>query len=246
MLDAEFERRSPERYRSLHRVIHDHVVAGLRAATGPDRQLLAQHLLYLHRKSPLTAVFYALRAQGSAAVVPARRPRSTTRSLSIIEAVRGSGDPPGSPRAGSPSSPTPSAWCGTSEGVAGFAYHVLHPTGSAMEHRDPVVRAVLDHVAAAGPVRPGEQVDIARFLSGRREHQRDRYAVLAGPVSSLVAVGVAPARVVVRGRRSTPSSGGRSSTTWRSAGCWRSRSAACRMSPTACDWRRFPFDRGST
>src|SRR5829696_8854594 len=88
VLDAEFERRSPERYRALHRVVHDHVVAGLRAATGPDRQLLAQHLLYLHRKSPLTAVFYALRAQGSAAVVPARR-QEHDQVLSIVEGFEG-------------------------------------------------------------------------------------------------------------------------------------------------------------
>jgi len=64
------------------------VVAGLRAATGPNRQLLAQHLLHLHRKSPLTAVFYALRAQGSAAVVPARR-QEHDQVLSIIEGFEG-------------------------------------------------------------------------------------------------------------------------------------------------------------
>jgi hypothetical protein len=88
VLDAEFERRSPERYRSLHRVVHDHVVAGLRAATGLDRQLLGQHLLYLHRRSPLTRAFYALRAQGSAAVVPARRDEHA-QVLSILEGFEG-------------------------------------------------------------------------------------------------------------------------------------------------------------
>jgi hypothetical protein len=31
VLDAEFARRSPERYRSLHSIVHDHVVRGLRA-----------------------------------------------------------------------------------------------------------------------------------------------------------------------------------------------------------------------
>jgi hypothetical protein len=59
------------------------------------------------------------------------------------------------------------------EGVLAFAYHVWHPTGSAMEDRDPVT-GVLAHAAAHGPVRPGEQVDIARFVGGRRESQRDR------------------------------------------------------------------------
>jgi hypothetical protein len=48
-------------------------------------------------------------------------------------------------------------------GVAAYAYHVLHPTGSALEDRDPVTRAALAHVARHGPARPGEQVDVARF-----------------------------------------------------------------------------------
>jgi hypothetical protein len=72
------------------------------------------------------------------------------------------------------------------EGIVGFAYHIFCPSGSAMEQRDPVVRAVLEHVARAGPLRPGERVEIARFLAGIHEHQRDRYAVLAGSVTSII------------------------------------------------------------
>ena len=184
VLDAEFERRSPERYRSLHRVVHDHVVAGLCAAAGPDRQRLAQHLLYLHRRSPLTGVFYTLRAQGSVAVVPARR-EEQAQVLSILEGF-----------AGAAAARLAEGWLAEQpdslsvvrdgEGVLAFAYHVWHPTGSAMEDRDPVTRAVLAHVAAHGPVRPGEQVDIARFAGGRRESQRDPYVVLAGSISSLM------------------------------------------------------------
>ena len=55
-----------------------------------------------------------------------------------------------------------------------------------MKQQDPVVRAALDHVAQHGPTRPGERVNVARFFGGRSEHQRDLYAVLIGPVSSLV------------------------------------------------------------
>jgi hypothetical protein len=74
----------------------------------------------------------------------------------------------------------------TDEGVGGYAYHIIHPTGSTLEDRDPVVRAVLRHIAVAGPIRPGERVDIARFMGGRCQHQRDLYTNLVGPVSSLV------------------------------------------------------------
>jgi hypothetical protein len=184
VLDAEFERRSPERYRSLHRVIHDHTVDSLRSAVGLDRQLQAQHLMHLHREAPFTAAIIALRAQGSTAVVPAR-PDEHDEVLSLVAGFEG---PAAAELAGAwlAEQPDELSVVRTDQGVAGYAYHIFHPTGSAIEERDPVVRAVLEHVAAHGPIRPGERVNIARFFGGRHEHQRDLYAVLAGPVSSLV------------------------------------------------------------
>jgi hypothetical protein len=184
VLDAEFERRWPERYRALHRIVHDHVVAGLRSATGPDRQLLAQHLVYLHRRSPLTGVISTLRAQGSAAVVPARR-EEHQQVLSLVEGFEGEASARLADR-WLAEQPEFLSVVRDSQGVAGYAFHVIHPTGSPMEERDPVTRAVLEHVARHGPVRPGEQVDIARFFAGRREYQADPYAMLAGAVSSLL------------------------------------------------------------
>ena len=139
VLDAEFERRWPERYRALHRVVHDHVVASLRSATGPDRQMLAQHLLYLHRRSPFNEVISSLRAQGSTAVVPARR-EDYEPALSLIEHFEGQR-----------SARLAERWFAEqpeclnvvrdSLGLAGFVFHVMHPTGSPMEDRDPVTRA---------------------------------------------------------------------------------------------------------
>ena len=184
VLDAEFERRSPDRYKALHRIIHNHVVAGLRAATGLERQLLAQHLTFLHRHSPLTSVFYTLRTQGSAAVVPAR-PDEHEAAVALIERFDGPADAE-LLRAWLAEQPATLSVVRTTGGLAATAYHVMHPTGSGLEERDPVVAAVLAHVAREGPVRPGEQVDIARFFTGAREGHRDLYAVLAGSVSSLV------------------------------------------------------------
>jgi hypothetical protein len=184
VLEAEFERRSPERYRALHRIIHDHVVAGIRTTTGLDRQLLAQQLAYLHRRSPLTAAYYALRAQGSAAVVPAR-PDEYEQVVSIIERGEGRASAAIAERWFT-DQPDRTSVVRTEDGIAGFAYHIFCPTGSAMEDQDPVVRAVLDYVACTAPARPGERVDITRFVAGVREYQRDVYAVLAGSVSSII------------------------------------------------------------
>jgi hypothetical protein len=184
VLDAEFDRRWPERYRAVHRVVHDHVVARLRSAAGPGRQLLAQHLLYLHRRSPINEVISSLRAQGSAAVVLARE-EDHAQATSFVARFEG---PHCARLAG--------LWFGDqpeslsvvrdSDGVTGFCFHVIHPTGSPLEERDPVTRAVLEHAARHGPARPGEQIDIARFMAGRRGHQSDPYAALAASVSSLL------------------------------------------------------------
>jgi hypothetical protein len=140
--------------------------------------------MYLHRRAPFTAAARTLRAQGSTAVLPAR-PEERDEVVALIERFEGA-----------TSAELAEAWLAEQpeelsvvrgdDGVVGYAYHVFHPTGSSLEERDPVTRAALDHVARAGPTRPGERVNIARFFGGRNEHQRDLYAVLAGPVSSIV------------------------------------------------------------
>jgi hypothetical protein len=184
VLDAEFDRRWPERYRALHRVVHDHVAANLRSAAGPDRQMLAQHLLYLHRRSPLTPILNSLRAQGSVAVVPARR-EDHKQALSFVMKFEGSQS---ARLAGRWFAEQPDGLSVIRDGggVASLCFHVIHPTGSPLEDTDPVIRSALDHAARQGPARPGEQIYVARFLAGRREHQSDPYAVLAGAVSSLL------------------------------------------------------------
>jgi hypothetical protein len=184
VLDAEFARRAPERYRAYRRAIHAHTVNGLRAATGPDRQLHAQQLFFLLRNSPYASSVSALRARGSATIVQAH-PDDHDQVCSIIERFEG----PASVRLAR-------AWLSeqsnclslvrTGDGIVGFVYRLLCPGGGAMEDRDPVVRAVLEHIAREGPLRPGERVGIARFCAGARRHQRDPYAMLAANVTHLI------------------------------------------------------------
>ena len=184
VLDAEFERRSPERHHRLHRVIHDHVVAEVRATSGFDRQHSAQQLLFLHRRSPLTSTFWQLRARGSAAVVPAR-PADYPQALAIIERFEG----PASAdlaRDWFTDAPQGMSVVREGDGIAAFAFGVLHPTGSGLEERDPAVRAALDFALRTSPARPGEHIDVSRFRGGRHDYERDPYAVLAVSVSALI------------------------------------------------------------
>ncbi|GIF51486.1 AAA ATPase-like protein [Asanoa ferruginea] len=182
VLDAEFERRMPERYHAHRREIHAHTVTGLRATTGPDRQRHAQGLLFLQRNSPFASAFTALRAYGSAAVVPARA-EDHDEVCRIVERFEGNAE---LARAWLDEQPEHLYVVRTPDGVAGFAHHVFCPSGSTLEERDPVVRAVLDHVAKHGPTRPGELVNIVRLVGGARDYQRDPYAALAAPVSSVI------------------------------------------------------------
>jgi hypothetical protein len=184
VLDAEFERRAPERFRAIRWTIYAHAVAGLRTAAALDRPLHAQQGLYLLRTSPIAAAISALRAQGTATVVPAR-PDEHDQVCSIIERFEG----PASAdlaRGWLDEQPDHLSVVRTGDGVAGFAYHLTCPGGGAMEDRDPAVRAILDHVVREGPTRPGELIDIVRFVGGAREHQRDLYAVLAACISSTI------------------------------------------------------------
>jgi hypothetical protein len=184
VLEAEFQRRSPEQCRDLHRVVHRHVLGGIRAASGTDRQLLAQHLLFLHRRSPLTAAFDTLRARYSATLAPGR-PEDHDAVVATVERFQGAGSA-AVLRGWLTAQPGQLAVVRTDEGLAGFAFHEIHPTDAPVAARDPVTRAALAHVARYGPTRPGEQINLARFVSGTRDHQRDLYAVLAGSVSSIV------------------------------------------------------------
>ncbi|WP_203713927.1 ATP-binding protein [Asanoa siamensis] len=182
VLDAEFERRLPERYRGHRRTIHAYTVAGLRTTSGPDRQRHGQQLLFLHRNSPFASGFAALRALGSAAVVPARTDEHEEVG-GIVERFEG-------PAAGALArswlrdQPDHLHVVRSPTGVAGFAHHLFFPSGG--EAHDPVVRAILDHVDRHGPARPGELVNIIRFMGGTGDYQRDPYAVLAAPVSSVI------------------------------------------------------------
>ena len=159
-------------------------MAGLRAAAGIDKHLYAQQLLYQMRNSPLADTIAALRARGSAVIVPAR-PDEHRQVCSIIERFEG---PAAVELAQDWLSQQPEqlSVVRAGEGVAAFALHLLCPSGSELEDRDTVVRAVLDYVASNAPARPGEVVNILRYFAGAEDYQRDQYAVLAGPVSSII------------------------------------------------------------
>jgi hypothetical protein len=183
VLTAELERRSPERFRRLHGIVHDRVVAEIREGSGPDRQHAAAQLLFLHRHSPLTSAIWTLRSRGSAAVVPGL-PEDRPQVVRIVDRFLGPAN-----------AELVDRWLATApeglqvvrqEGdVVAFSLGLLLPTGTRLDREDPVVRAVLEHVERTSPARPGERIHLSRVVAGAREFERDPYAVLAGSVNAL-------------------------------------------------------------
>ena len=231
VLDAEFERRMPERYHAHRRVIHAHTVAGLRATTGPDRQRHAQQLLFLQRNSPFATAFSALRALGSAAVVPGRaddHDQVCADRRTVRRAVRRRARPGLAPRAAR--TPLRRAYargcrrvspCTCSAPAARRWRIGTRPSGpsSTTSHgTDPRVRA--NWSTSSGS---------SRALA---EYERDPYAVLAAPVSSVIEWLTRPLAWSV-GITSTPSSGGPGSSMWGSPRSSTSRSTAGGRSASA-------------
>jgi hypothetical protein len=184
VLDADLRRRSPDTYRRVNRIVHGQAIAALRGPDTGDRQLWAQQKLHLHRRSPIAFSYWALRERGSAAVVPGR-PADHPHVLEVIDRFEGKESAALAER-WLDTQPENLAVVRSPAGLAGFLFQVIYPTDPSLCDADTVVQTVLAEAARRSPARPGEQISIARFLSGAVEHQRDAHAVLAGSVASTV------------------------------------------------------------
>ena len=184
LLDADIRSRSPDAYRDVHRIVHGYTMACLRSADGADRWLAAHQKIFLHRRSPLEARFWALREQGAVAVVPGLRD-DHRGVLEMIERFEGEQSAALAER-WLEAQPENLVVVRSPVGLTGFAFQVVYPADPSLCDADPVVRATLDAAARISPARPGEQISIARFLSGVAGHQRDPHAALAGTVMSTV------------------------------------------------------------
>ncbi len=198
VLAADLRRRSPETYRRVQRIVHREAIAALRGSDPAQRQLWAHQKLYLHRRSPLSGSFWALRDRGSAAVLPGQ-PGDHADVLDLVSGsmARSMLD---SRRTGSRRSRRTCPWCAPRRGVAGFLLQVVYPTDPALVDDDPIVRKTIEVATEISPARPGEQISIGRFIAGRVDYQRDAYAVLTGCVGSTVMwLTDPPTCLVVRG-----------------------------------------------
>src|SRR3954454_7581593 len=183
VLTAELERRSPDRMRRLHRLVHDRVGTEVRTSTGPDREHAAQQLLYLHRHSPVTTAIWTVRSHGSAAVHTGTR-EDHPQVVARVERLHG---PANAELTRRWLAEVPDAVQVVRQGgrVTAFAVGLLLPTGSPLERQDPIVRTALAHAERIAPARPGERIHVMRCIGGADGGERDPYAVLVSSVAAL-------------------------------------------------------------
>lgn len=184
VVDADLRRRSPDGYLRVHRIVHEHVMWCLRRPDTSDRQLWAHQKLWLHRQSPLSSVYWMMREQGPVAVVGGEL-GDHPAVLELIERFEGAESAALAER-WLAAQPENLVVVRSPAGLASFLFRVSYPTDPSLCDADPVVRAILDHVATMSPARPGEQVWIGRFLGGAVDYQRDPYAVAIGAVAGTI------------------------------------------------------------
>lgn len=183
-LEADLVRRSRESYRRVHRIVHEHVVSGLRRADPFDSTLWIHQKMWLHRRSPLSAMYLAIRESRPTALVPGE-PRDHAAVVDLIERFEGP-----------ESAAVADHWLAAepqnlqvvrgNDEILAFAHQVFCPTDPSLCAADPVVAAILDHVDRTSAARPGEQVWIGRFVGGPAGYQRDPYAITVAAMAATI------------------------------------------------------------
>ncbi|WP_141578840.1 AAA family ATPase [Actinomadura sp. WMMA1423] len=185
LLAADLRRRSPEAYRRVHRLVHDHAVSGLRRTGGAgDRWLAAHQKVFLLRRTPLAGPVWSLPELRTAAVTPGRQDDHPA-VLALIERFEGVQSAAVAAR-WLAAQPENLVVVRTSAGLAGCAFQCVWPADPALHDADPVLRAALATADRNSPARPGEQISIARYVIGPDGHERDPHAALAASVMSTV------------------------------------------------------------
>jgi hypothetical protein len=184
VLRAEHERRSSTGRLRVHRLMNGYGRAAIQELPPADAHVAAIQLLYLHRESQLTRGFWDLRDNESVSILPGR-PSDHAEVVEMVRRFEGEAaaglaarwldDQPGALRV-----------IHRPDGVEAFALEPLVPADPALEADDGVVRQVLDEMARAAPLRPGERASVGRFFGARSHYQADPYATVCGAVSSLM------------------------------------------------------------
>ena len=184
VFESEFRHRSPAGYEQLHRTIRVHLMRRLLDPSHSGRARAAADLLVLHVNSPLVGVTDQLKDRS---YLPVTRgtPADSAEILSLVDRFEGPANADLA-RRWIDAQPAGLYTARSDRGVEGFALHLYLPGEPELAAADPVTRAADAAIAERGPLRPGEQFVIGRFLGGPDGYQRASRAFLVGGTSAIL------------------------------------------------------------
>jgi hypothetical protein len=171
VLDADLRWRNPADYRDLHRRVRGFVVRTLQEARGREQQRAAFDLLYLHRGNPIMRPVHDWDALTAGYAEPAT-PADLPQILAIAHQHEGADSAAIVAYWADRQLPGFSVSRSATGHVDGFVANVkLHAATAAELAADPALAAAWDFAARYGPLRPGDEIVLHRFVMGRDTYQ---------------------------------------------------------------------------
>lgn len=172
VLDNDLRWRDPDRHADLHARLGRSVVRRVLEGSGPDRLRSVFDLVYLHRNNPILKPYYEWGSLGTLYAEPVR----PGEHPAVLQRIAGWAGEESADLAEHWLARQPAAWqiIRDPEGqIAGvFMYLSLHLADPADRARDPACAYAWEYAQRQAPLRPGDEVTLARYytdLSGYHE-----------------------------------------------------------------------------
>lgn len=163
LLDNDLRWRDPEGYTLLHQRLRDAIVQRILERQGVEQVRAVYDLVYLHRHNPILQPYFQWQSFGTLYAEPVR-PDEHAAVLAWVAARAGTAE---TPLVAHWLQRQPEAWQIIRDAggqIAGlFMYLALHLAGAEDRAGDPAVAHAWTYVQQRGPLRPGDEVTLARY-----------------------------------------------------------------------------------
>ncbi|WP_448545332.1 AAA family ATPase [Roseiflexus sp.] len=163
LLDSDLRWRDPERYTLLHQRLRDAIAQRILESQGVEQVRAVYDLVYLHRHNPILQPYFQWQSFGTLYAEPVR-PDEHTALLAWVTTCSGASE---TTLAAHWLQQQPQAWQIIRDAggrIAGlFMYLALDLTSPEDRASDPAVASAWAYAQQRGPLRPGDEVTLARY-----------------------------------------------------------------------------------
>lgn len=163
LLDSDLRWRDPEGYALLHRRLRDAIVLRILERQGAEQVRAVYDLVYLHRHNPILQPYFQWQSFGTLYAEPVR----PDEQAALLAWVAACSDEAETVLAAHWLQRQPQAWQIIRDAggrIAGlFLYLALELASAEEREGDPAVARAWEHAQHRGPLRPGDEVTLARY-----------------------------------------------------------------------------------